>query len=173
MPSADLFRAWVESMPTMSYYGILRVPDAATVGQIKAAFHSLALRCHPDRYVDDDPAVAEAAAEVFKRAVEAYNVLTKPKLRARYDEALKRGKLRLDPSAIDSAPPPPPMRTLEMVTRDPKARVYAVKADRLLSIGKLEDARLQLINACQLEPHNEELQERLKLLYEALALEPL
>jgi curved DNA-binding protein CbpA len=159
-------------MPTMSYYAILRVPERATDAQIKAAFHSLALRCHPDRYVDDDPEVASAAAEVFKRAVEAYNVLTKPQLRARYDQALKRGKLRIDRDAVESAPPPPPMRTLEMVTNDPKARQFAIKADRLLSIGKLEDARIQLINACQLEPHNEELQDRLRILYEALALEP-
>ena len=126
----------------MSYYGILRVPEGATGAQVKAAFHSLALRCHPDRYIDDDPEVAAAAAEVFKRGVEAYNVLTKPNLRARYDAGLKSGKLRLDPSAIESAPAPLPMRTLEMVTRDPKARAYALKADRLLSIGKLEDARL-------------------------------
>ena len=77
----------------------------------------------------------------------------------------------IDPSAIEKKEPLP-MRTLEMICRDPKAKVQAVKADRLLSVGKLEDARLALINATQLEPHNEELQERLRLLYEALALEP-
>ncbi len=43
----------------------------------------------------------------------------------------------------------------------------------LLSVGKLDDARLQLINACQEEPMNEELAERLQIVWEALALEPL
>jgi curved DNA-binding protein CbpA len=172
MPSAETFLAWAESLATMSYYGILRVREDATDAQIKAAFHNLALRCHPDRYVEeDDPAVQAAAAEVFKRAVEAYNVLTKPKLRAKYAEALKKGKLRIDPDAIEEKTAPK-VRTLEMIARDPRAKSFAVKADRLISIGKLEEARLQLINACQTEPHNEELADRLKLLYEAIALEP-
>ncbi len=42
-----------------------------------------------------------------------------------------------------------------------------------MTIGKLDEARLQLVNACQCEPFNQELAERLKLVYEALALEPL
>ena len=65
------------------------------------------------------------------------------------------------------------MRTLEMVARTTRGRQVAVKADRLIAVGKLEDARVQLVTACQSEPDNEELAERLQILYEALALEPL
>jgi len=39
-------------------------------------------------------------------------------------------------------------------------------------MGKLEEARIQLISACQNDPANAELKERLDILYEALTLEP-
>ena len=78
----------------------------------------------------------------------------------------------MDIDARPSAPPPPPMRTLEMIAKTPNGKKYAAKADRLSSIGKLEDARVQLTTALQQEPTNAELQERIKILYEALALEP-
>jgi hypothetical protein len=53
-----------------------------------------------------------------------------------------------------------------------RAKLHALKADRLIDAGQLERARLALVSACQCEPDNEELAERLKILYEALALEP-
>jgi curved DNA-binding protein CbpA len=170
MPSVTTFQAWAESIPNLSYYGILRVPNNAALAQIKEAFHSFALRCHPDRYVDDSPDVAAAAAEVFKRGVEAYNVLSKPDLRARYDRALARGKLRIDVTAPESKPPPAPRRkTLEDLANTPRGKQFAIKADRLISIGKLDEARIQLINAIQNEPFNEELQAGLTKLYELIA----
>jgi hypothetical protein len=60
-----------------------------------------------------------------------------------------------------------------MVATTPRGKQHAVRADRLIAIGKLDDARVQLVTACQCEPHNGELAERLQALYEALALEPL
>jgi len=174
MPAITTFVAWAESLPSLSYYAILRVQPDATPVQIKRAFHSFALRCHPDRYVDEGNDVAKAAAEVFKRGVEAYNVLSKAELRARYDKAMGTGKLRLDLDAVASAPPPAPQqRRLWEICSTPKGKQLAAKAEKLIDIGKLEDARIQLINATQEEPFNEELKERLAILYEALCLEPM
>ena len=59
-----------------------------------------------------------------------------------------------------------------MIAQTPRAKKLAEKADRLISIGKLEDARIELVSACQCEPANEELADRVRLLYDALALEP-
>ena len=173
MPSVATFVAWAESIPSLSYYAILQVEPDAEPADIKAAFHSFALRCHPDRYVDDGAEVSAAAAAVFKRGVEAYNVLSKPGLRERYDKVLATGQLRLDPDALDSVPPPPKGKPLEEVAQTPGGKRHAIKAERLISIGKLEEARIMLVNATMEEPFNEELKERLNILYEALALEPL
>jgi curved DNA-binding protein CbpA len=172
MPTADQLRAWVEVARKKNYYEILRLYPGATEAQIKTAFHQFALRFHPDQLVEEGDEVVEAASELFKRGVEAYNILLKPDLRERYDAELRKGRIRMDANARPSVPAPPPMRTLEMIAKTPAGKKYAAKADRLLTIGKLEDARVQLTSAFQQEPGNEELGERIQLLYEALALEP-
>ena len=128
---------------------------------------------HPDRYVGSDPEVAGVASEIFKRGVEAYRCLSRPVSRERYDRALGRGKLRTETSRPSTLPPPPPpMRTLEMVARTERGQQLARKADRLISVGKLDEARVQLVSAVQCEPDNAELTERLQIIYEVLALEP-
>jgi curved DNA-binding protein CbpA len=169
---ADQIRAWVEMATTKNYYEILRLKPGVTDAQVKAAFHTFALRFHPDQLVDEGPEVVAAAAELFKRGVEAYNILGKKELRERYDAELRKGRLRMDQDKKSSAPPPPPMRTLEMIAQTPAGKKHAAKADRLLSVGNLEGARVALTSAYQQEPHNTELNERIQILYEALALEP-
>jgi curved DNA-binding protein CbpA len=99
VPTVQTFRAWAESLEDATYYTVLRVPVDATPAAIKEAFHAIALRCHPDRFVDEDDALRVAASSVFKRAVEAYRVLSRPELRAEYDRALAAGARRHDPGA--------------------------------------------------------------------------
>ncbi len=173
MASREALGVFLQSLAQKSYYDIMRVPRDAPPGKIKSAFHEFSLLYHPDRYTTSDADVRALASEIYKRGVEAYRCLSRRPLRERYDRALGRGKLRIEPSRPSTAPPPPPMRTLEMVARTPSGRQFAVKADRLITAGRLEDARVQLVGACQCEPDNEELAERLQILYEALALEPL
>jgi len=163
---------WLAHVGDASYYGMLRVPQDAPPQAIKAAFHALALRCHPDRYVDQPAEVRAMAAEVFKRVVEAYNVLSKPALRERYDRGLERGKLRWVDGQVDTSPPPPVVRTLEDIATTPAGKAHARRADVLLGVGKLEEARVALASATQDEPENTELRDRLSAIYEALALEP-
>src|SRR6185312_7915158 len=131
MASADQIRAWVEVAKKKNYYEILRLKPGVTDAEVKAAFHTFALRFHPDQLVDEGPEVAAAAAELFKRGVEAYNILSKKELRERYDAELRKGRLRMDADKKESKPPPPPMRTLEMIARTPSGKKYAAKADRL------------------------------------------
>ncbi len=175
MAAPITFIAWAESLESMNYYEILRVPNDASPEEIQQSFHELSLRCHPDRFVEEGPEVADAAAVVFKRAVEAYNVLRKPHLRQRYDAELAKaggaGGTKFDEHAVQEKKVYE-QRTLFMIARDPQAKKYAAKADAFLAAGKLEEARIQLISANQHDPNNEELKERLDILYEALMLEP-
>jgi curved DNA-binding protein CbpA len=174
---ASTFLAWAESLGSMTYYEILRVAPNAPLPEIQEAFHNLSLRCHPDRFVDDGPEVAAAAA-VFKRAAEAYNVLRKPQFRHRYDEELRRAASQAQPQAVRfdehrvEVQKKHEQRTLFMIARNPTAKRHAAKADDFLAKGDLEKARIQLITATQNDPDNEELKERLEILYEALMLEP-
>ncbi len=116
---------------------------------------------------------------MFKRLVEAYGVLRRPQLRARYDAELRKSMGAAEPAAgarfdehAVAAKRTFEQRTLYMIARNAKAKQFAAKADRFLSNGQLEEARIQVISAYQHDPGNEELKERLDILYEALALEP-
>lgn len=186
MVAPSTFLVWAESLESMDYYDILRVGYDASPQDIQGAFHALSLRCHPDRFVDDPPEVGRAASSVFKRLVQAYNVLRRPPMRARYDEQLQSmrgsggaagaagapaGAFTFDEHAIVEKPKFE-QRTLYMIAKSPKAKQFAAKADRFLSNGQLEEARIHVISAYQHDPGNEELKERLDILYEALALEP-
>ncbi|MGC9036663.1 MAG: DnaJ domain-containing protein, partial [Verrucomicrobiia bacterium] len=62
------------------YYEILGVPRDATEEEIKKAFRKLARQYHPDVAKDK-----KAAEEKFKEINEAYEVLSNPETRKKYD----------------------------------------------------------------------------------------
>src|SRR5258708_4297021 len=95
----EIYKQWSDEVLRKNYYEILRLKYGCTGPEIKSAFHAFALRFHPDRHVDEGPEVAAQSAEIFKRGVEAYNVLLRPELRKRYDDELRQGRIRLDPAA--------------------------------------------------------------------------
>lgn len=169
MLSPAVLRAWHESIDEMTYYAILKVDERASADDIKSAFHEFALKCHPDRYVESTPEAALAAAEVFKRGVEAYRVLSLPDHRARYDAALREGKLRIDVHAVEPKAKPRTSKTFEELARDPHAKELARRADRLFGIGNFERARLELASAIQSDPFNDELKSAMSRIYEAIA----
>ena len=173
MPSRDALEVYLQSLAHRSYYDILRLPRDANAAAVKGGFHEFSLLYHPDRFASADEEVRSVATEIYKRGVEAYRCLSRKPMRDRYDRGLGRGRLRLEPTRASTIPPPRVVRTLETVAQSRRAKELAVKADRLIAVGKLDEARVHLVGACQCEPHNEELAERLQILYEALALEPL
>jgi curved DNA-binding protein len=63
------------------YYGILGVSKTATEDEIKKTFRKLALKYHPDRNPGD-----KVAEEKFKGISEAYEVLSDPEKRKKYDQ---------------------------------------------------------------------------------------
>ena len=58
----------------------------ATADDLKKAYRKLAIQYHPDKQQGKSDAEKKAAEEKFKEAAEAYNVLSDPDKRARYDQ---------------------------------------------------------------------------------------
>lgn len=72
------------------YYEVLGVEKGADAGTIKKAYYKLAKKYHPDTNPGD-----KVAEERFKEANEAYEVLSDPEKRAKYDQY---GHAAFDPS---------------------------------------------------------------------------
>ena len=63
------------------YYEVLGVQKNANADEIKKAYRKAAIKYHPDKNPGD-----KEAEEKFKEAAEAYDVLSNPDKRARYDQ---------------------------------------------------------------------------------------
>lgn len=68
-------------MEYKDYYKVLGVDRKASEDEIKRAYRKLALKYHPDRNPND-----QKAEEKFKEINEAYQVLSDPQKRSRYDQ---------------------------------------------------------------------------------------
>lgn len=67
-------------MSKRDYYDVLGVSRNTSADEIKKAYRKLAIKYHPDKNPDD-----KSAEEKFKEAAEAYEVLSNPEKKQRYD----------------------------------------------------------------------------------------
>ena len=68
-------------MAKRDYYEVLEVSKSASAEEIKKSYRKKAIQFHPDKNQGD-----KAAEEKFKEAAEAYEVLSNPEKRQRYDQ---------------------------------------------------------------------------------------
>ncbi len=72
----------------VTHYDTLGLEVDATAGDIRRAFRELTMKYHPDRYTGDK---REQAEERFQGITEAFNVLSRPELREKYDREISKG----------------------------------------------------------------------------------
>ena len=74
-----------EALDQLDYFGVLKLPQTAGPGEIKAAYYRESRAYHPDRYATVESAsVREMIARIYRRVNEAYTVLRDDRKRAKY-----------------------------------------------------------------------------------------
>ena len=68
-------------MAKRDYYEVLNIAKGASADDIKRAYRKLAIKYHPDKNPDN-----KEAEDKFKECAEAYEVLSNPEKRSRYDQ---------------------------------------------------------------------------------------
>ncbi len=158
----------VSKLENADYYGILGVDRTAQAADIKRAFYRIAAYYHPDRYDGVEEQECMHRTRIYKLAVEAYTVLSRPDSRASYDQLLASGHRRMDTVAVFEQSRQPKSRTLAELAQTKQGRAHAAEAERLWSGRDLEGARAHLVSACRYEPQNKELRQKLDQLYREL-----
>jgi DnaJ-class molecular chaperone len=133
-----------QSLDRVDYFTVLGLKHGASSEQVREGFHQFALKYHPDQWVDEPEWQAQALT-VFKRGTEAYRVLMHAVLRARYEQALRRGELRLAADEMFSGAEGP-AATAE-VALPSGAKPFYEKAVASLEKGDINGAKMHLMLA--------------------------
>lgn len=110
-------------------YDILGVERDATEAQIRSAFRKLTFKHHPDRFSGEERAQAEKR---FQEITEAFNVLSHPDSRKKFDDELAQGQPGGAGATMD---------------RKEIARKLAAKASQTMRDGRLTEALSELKTA--------------------------
>ncbi|HEY9855846.1 MAG TPA: DnaJ domain-containing protein, partial [Stenomitos sp.] len=87
----------MEFVADEDYYEVLGVSPEADDAEIRKAYKKLAVKLHPDRFVDKPSAEREDAQHKFAKVSEAYNVLKDTEKRNEYDFMRRMGVSSPDP----------------------------------------------------------------------------
>jgi curved DNA-binding protein CbpA len=119
----------------MNPFNVLEIPPDATPEDIKAAYHRLAKRWHPDRYTG---AEKEEAESKFRELAEAFSMLKDPAKRL----TLQQQMPKVQPAGTEKEPESAQERTPED---------WAAMAKTAFDEGKIDQARALIYYAIRLD----------------------
>jgi curved DNA-binding protein CbpA len=150
-----------EQLDRLDYYALLGVERDADSDEIKRAFQRFARKFHPDQYPAPS-ALADRVSRIYRRGTEAYRILSHTDYRPLYDQALKKGALRLDPGEAR-------MALASAARKDPRSEVgrmyvemLARGAEKAIERNDHELAEQSLSAALQIDPEDGALKKKLQ-----------
>lgn len=153
-----------DRLELLDYYTLLGLEPGASGDDIRRAFHTFALKFHPDNHSSAEPAKLARATQIFRRGAEAYRVLLDPGARKRYDEGLSKGELRLSPERARASKAP---SAAQRINR--KAHPFWKKAQAAMKREDWQTAKLNLNIAKQHDPDNPTIAAALEQVQERIA----
>jgi len=76
-----------QNYETLGYYGVLGIPESASLGDIKKAYYRVAKEFHPDRHFSSQSEdLKEKLNRIFFYITEAYKTISDPVKRKEYDK---------------------------------------------------------------------------------------
>jgi tetratricopeptide (TPR) repeat protein len=122
----------------MNPFNVLEIPPEASPEDIKAAYHRLAKRWHPDRFSGDEKVEAEGR---FRELAEAFSILKDPAKRLTFQQQMPRPQPTA--STVGAAEPE---SALERTPED-----WATLAKAAFEEGKVDQARALIHYAIRLD----------------------
>jgi curved DNA-binding protein CbpA len=133
-------------MQTATYYATLGLAPNAPPEVIRAAFKALVLIYHPDKTFELPAADRVAHVAVFRKIQEAFDVLSKPNLKAAYDAELARHDGNVDEELSifhHRAPSTPKRKTpVKLTTPEEKEAIVARARQQVEYLRKQRAKRL-------------------------------
>jgi curved DNA-binding protein CbpA len=154
------------ALDQLDYFAVLGVGQAATPGEIKAAYYRESRAYHPDRYAAAPSAeLRELVGRIYRRVNEAYTVLRDERRRARYLEDItgpdRARKLRFTEAEEALVKADQQRRLEEQLGQTANGRRFYSAALADIQAGRWEAAERGLRSALVFEPGNARFKEQL------------
>ena len=155
-----------EALDQLDYFGVLKLPQTAGPGEIKAAYYRESRAYHPDRYATVESAsVREMIARIYRRVNEAYTVLRDDRKRIRYLADItgpeREKKLRFTEVEEAQVKEEQKRKIEEQFGQTPNGRKFFAAAIKEMQAGRWEAAERALKSALMYEPANQKFKEQL------------
>jgi DnaJ-class molecular chaperone len=152
----------------LDYFGVLKVPQTATPGEIKAAYYRESRVYHPDRYAAlESGDLKTMIGRIYRRVNEAYTVLRDDRKRARYLADVtgpdREQKLRFTEVEEAQVKEEQKKKIEEQFGQTPNGRKFYAAALQEIQAGRWEAAERALKSGLMYEPGNTKFKEQLAL----------
>jgi DnaJ-class molecular chaperone len=160
----------VETLATvldqLDYFGVLKVPQTATPGEIKAAYYRESRAYHPDRYAAlESPQLKEMIGRIYRRVNEAYTVLRDDRKRAKYLADVtgpeREQKLRFTEQDEAEVKEAQKKKIEEQFGQTPNGRKFYAAALKEIEAQRWDAAERALKSALMYEAGNQKFKEQL------------
>ena len=151
--SSDVEALFARLQSARDHYDVLDIARLSSDEEIKAAYHALARRFHPDHFHKSDTALRTRVDSAFARIAQAYETLSNSALRAAYDAKLnsKSAGAGMKPAAAER-PDKPAAERKEKPANAERAEASFQQGLAALRRNQREQAIRSLAEAAMLAP---------------------